>query len=183
MICKTRQLVRNDRGAGLIEYCILVGLISVLATAAVLKNGEHVRTMFETAEGALASTTTGGGGGTGDDDLDLPVGDPGGPGGGPSGPGGGLMPTGTWFVTGTGIENDVTGDTWEPSGTTWDRLPTEPTLIWVQDIWRGPFCIFDADTTEFVDEAGGRFCVLFTNQGHFNPNDMERARRATPPIH
>lgn len=52
---KLIAFANSEKGAALVEYGILVGLIAVLAIAAVLALGEQVRTVFETVDNTLAS--------------------------------------------------------------------------------------------------------------------------------
>jgi pilus assembly protein Flp/PilA len=48
--------LRNIKGAALVEYGILVGLIAVLAISAVLALGEEVNETFVAVETSLASS-------------------------------------------------------------------------------------------------------------------------------
>lgn len=50
-----RKLMNSVKGAALVEYGILVGLIAVLAIGAVLALGEEIRATFETVETTLSS--------------------------------------------------------------------------------------------------------------------------------
>lgn len=49
-----RKLVNSVKGAALVEYGILVGLIAVLAIGAVLALGEEIQATFETVESTLS---------------------------------------------------------------------------------------------------------------------------------
>ena len=57
------KLVKNVKGAALVEYGILVGLIAVVAIAAVSLLGTHVRDTFTTItdelSGAIGAATSG----------------------------------------------------------------------------------------------------------------------------
>ena len=50
-----RKMMNAVKGAALVEYGILVGLIAVLAIAAVLSLGEEIRDTFGAVETALDS--------------------------------------------------------------------------------------------------------------------------------
>jgi len=50
-----RKLMTAVKGAALVEYGILVGLIAVLAIGAVLALGEQINDTFSTVENTLAS--------------------------------------------------------------------------------------------------------------------------------
>jgi pilus assembly protein Flp/PilA len=52
------KLMKNVKGAALVEYGILVGLIAVLAIAAVLALGTEVRDTFNAINSALDSNLT-----------------------------------------------------------------------------------------------------------------------------
>jgi len=49
-----RALVRHDEGQDLIEYALLVGLISLVAVVAIGLAGGSVNTIFESIQTALA---------------------------------------------------------------------------------------------------------------------------------
>jgi Flp pilus assembly pilin Flp len=49
------RFVREDAGQDLIEYAILIGLISVVSIVAVRAAGSWVNTQFETLNSTLAS--------------------------------------------------------------------------------------------------------------------------------
>lgn len=59
---KIKAFMNSEKGAALVEYGILVGLIAVLAIAAVLALGEQVRAVFnnvdEVLSDAIASSQT-----------------------------------------------------------------------------------------------------------------------------
>lgn len=50
-----RKLMNAVKGAALVEYGILVGLIAVLAIGAVLALGEEINKTFETVQTTLSS--------------------------------------------------------------------------------------------------------------------------------
>lgn len=50
------KLMKNVKGAALVEYGILVGLIAVLAIAAVLALGNEVQATFSSIESTLENT-------------------------------------------------------------------------------------------------------------------------------
>ena len=50
-----RTFARNEEAQDLIEYALLVGLISLVAVAAIGLAGGSVNTIFETIQGKLAS--------------------------------------------------------------------------------------------------------------------------------
>ena len=50
-----RKLMTAVKGAALVEYGILVGLIAVLAIGAVLALGEEIRDTFSTVQNTLSS--------------------------------------------------------------------------------------------------------------------------------
>ena len=50
-----RKLMKSVKGAALVEYGILVGLIAVLAIGAVLALGEEIQSTFQTVESTLSS--------------------------------------------------------------------------------------------------------------------------------
>ena len=52
---KLKNLVATSKGAALVEYGILVGLIAVLAIVAVLNLGETVRDTFSTVSNTLST--------------------------------------------------------------------------------------------------------------------------------
>lgn len=49
---------KDEEGQGMVEYALLIGLISIVAIAVLLVMGPRIRTMFQAADNAL--TTTGG---------------------------------------------------------------------------------------------------------------------------
>lgn len=53
---KMMKKMKNVKGAALVEYGILVGLIAVLAISAVLALGEQVETTFTAVSNELASS-------------------------------------------------------------------------------------------------------------------------------
>jgi pilus assembly protein Flp/PilA len=54
-INQLRAFVRDEEGQDLIEYALLVGLISLVAVAAIGLAGTSVNTIFDTIQGKLAS--------------------------------------------------------------------------------------------------------------------------------
>ena len=54
-INRLRTLARNEEGQDLIEYALLVGLISLVAVAAVTAAGGSVNTIFTNIATALAA--------------------------------------------------------------------------------------------------------------------------------
>jgi len=50
-----RKLMNSVKGAALVEYGILVGLIAVLAIGAVLALGEEIQSTFQTVDTTLSS--------------------------------------------------------------------------------------------------------------------------------
>ena len=48
-----RRLIRNERGAALVEYGMLVGLIAVICVLAVTNLGTKISSMFQTIVTAL----------------------------------------------------------------------------------------------------------------------------------
>ena len=59
-----RKLVRDTRGANLVEYIMLVGLIAILCIVAFNQFGGAVRTKLDQEKGAIdgINSTAGGGG-------------------------------------------------------------------------------------------------------------------------
>jgi Flp pilus assembly pilin Flp len=49
--------VRKSEGQDLIEYALLVGLISLVAVAALITTGQNVNTIFEAIRDKLAAAT------------------------------------------------------------------------------------------------------------------------------
>jgi len=54
-ITYVRSFARNEEAQDLIEYALLVGLISLVAVAAIGLAGSSVNTIFTTIQGKLAS--------------------------------------------------------------------------------------------------------------------------------
>ena len=54
LINRLRALVRHEEGQDLIEYALLVGLISLVAVAAVTLAGGSVNKIFDAIQAALA---------------------------------------------------------------------------------------------------------------------------------
>ena len=59
---RVKSLVRNDEAQDLIEYALLVGLISLVAVAALILTGTQVNNIFNQIAGKL--TTAAGGSGS-----------------------------------------------------------------------------------------------------------------------
>jgi pilus assembly protein Flp/PilA len=55
LITRLAMFVRNDEGQDLIEYALLVGLISLVAVAAIGLAGGSVNTIFTTIQAQLAA--------------------------------------------------------------------------------------------------------------------------------
>lgn len=55
LINRLRAFSRNDEGQDLIEYALLVGLISLVAVVAVTAAGGSVQTIFQGIANALAA--------------------------------------------------------------------------------------------------------------------------------
>jgi pilus assembly protein Flp/PilA len=51
------SFVRKSEGQDLIEYALLVGLISLVAVAALITTGQNVNTIFEAIRDKLAAAT------------------------------------------------------------------------------------------------------------------------------
>ena len=58
LISRLRAIVRREEGQDLIEYALLVGLISLVAVAAIGLAGGSVNDIFNTIQGKLASAAT-----------------------------------------------------------------------------------------------------------------------------
>ena len=58
VIRRLRALVGHDEGQDLIEYALLVGLISLVAVAAVTLAGGSVNQIFDAIQAALAKAAT-----------------------------------------------------------------------------------------------------------------------------
>jgi pilus assembly protein Flp/PilA len=55
LINRVRQFVREEKGQDLIEYALLVGLISLVAVAAITSSGTSVNDIFNAISGQLAT--------------------------------------------------------------------------------------------------------------------------------
>ena len=55
LITRLRKLRRNDSGQDLLEYALLVALISLVAVAAITTTGEGVNSIFEGISTALGA--------------------------------------------------------------------------------------------------------------------------------
>jgi Flp pilus assembly pilin Flp len=51
--------LRRSKGAGLLEYGLLVGLLSIVSIGAVVSSGEKTRSVFSTAQTAMANNVAG----------------------------------------------------------------------------------------------------------------------------
>ncbi len=58
MLKNVKSFIRNENGATLIEYGLIVALISVVAIVAVRGVGSKVNTAFTNVNTALGNTTT-----------------------------------------------------------------------------------------------------------------------------
>ena len=54
-IARLRALAKNEEGQDLIEYALLVGLISLVAVVAITSAGTSVNAIFTAIAGSLAS--------------------------------------------------------------------------------------------------------------------------------
>ncbi|KAF1079977.1 MAG: Flp pilus assembly protein, pilin Flp [Candidatus Rifleibacterium amylolyticum] len=50
-----RRFVREEEGQGLVEYALILGLIAVVAIAALTLSGSSINNMFGTISGTLAN--------------------------------------------------------------------------------------------------------------------------------
>jgi len=55
LINRLRAFAKNDEGQDLIEYALLVGLISLVAVAAIGLAGKSVNTIFQSIQAQLAA--------------------------------------------------------------------------------------------------------------------------------
>jgi pilus assembly protein Flp/PilA len=55
LVNRLRALVRHEEGQDLIEYALLVGLITLVATVAITASGTSVNAIFTSISTALAS--------------------------------------------------------------------------------------------------------------------------------
>lgn len=53
-----RALVRDDSGQDIVEYALLAGLVSLIATAAVFASGTRVNAIWEGIQAVLEGTPT-----------------------------------------------------------------------------------------------------------------------------
>lgn len=53
-----KRLVREEEGQGMVEYGLILGLISIVAIVAIKSLGPKVKTMFEKADTGLTPATT-----------------------------------------------------------------------------------------------------------------------------
>jgi len=60
LINQVRQFVRGEEGQDLIEYALLVGLISLVAVAAITTSGTSVNDIFSAISGQLATAAAAG---------------------------------------------------------------------------------------------------------------------------
>ncbi|GAB4275328.1 MAG: hypothetical protein Kow0029_16340 [Candidatus Rifleibacteriota bacterium] len=50
-----RRFVREEEGQGLVEYALIIGLIAVVAIAALTASGGSISSIFNTISGKLSS--------------------------------------------------------------------------------------------------------------------------------
>ena len=50
-----RRFVKEEEGQGLVEYALIIGLIAVVAIAALTASGGSISTIFNTISGKLSS--------------------------------------------------------------------------------------------------------------------------------
>jgi len=55
VITRMRRFVRSEEGQDLIEYALLVGLISLVAVAALTLTGTNVNVIFQTIQAKLSA--------------------------------------------------------------------------------------------------------------------------------
>jgi pilus assembly protein Flp/PilA len=55
IITRLRRFVRSDEGQDLIEYALLVGLISLVAVAALTLTGTNVNVIFQSIQAKLSA--------------------------------------------------------------------------------------------------------------------------------
>lgn len=53
-----RRFVREEEGQGLVEYALILGLIAVVAIAALSASGTSIQNMFGTISGTLSNAET-----------------------------------------------------------------------------------------------------------------------------
>jgi pilus assembly protein Flp/PilA len=53
-----RRFVREEEGQGLVEYALIIGLIAVVAIAALTASGGSISSIFNTISGKLSSAET-----------------------------------------------------------------------------------------------------------------------------
>ena len=53
-----RRFVREEQGQGLVEYALIIGLIAVVAIAALTASGGSISAMFNTVSGKLSTVNT-----------------------------------------------------------------------------------------------------------------------------
>jgi len=58
LIDRVVSFVRNDEGQDLIEYALLVGLISLVAVGALIATGTNVNAIFTTISNKLGAAAT-----------------------------------------------------------------------------------------------------------------------------
>jgi len=52
------KLFRNEDGQGMVEYGLILGLISIVAIAALTATGGQIKTLLGTVSGVLASASS-----------------------------------------------------------------------------------------------------------------------------
>lgn len=53
-----RRFLQEEEGQGLVEYALIIGLIAVVAIAALTASGGSISTIFNTISGKLSSAQT-----------------------------------------------------------------------------------------------------------------------------
>lgn len=53
-----RRFVREEEGQGLVEYALIIGLIAVVAIAALTASGGSISSIFNTISGKLSTANT-----------------------------------------------------------------------------------------------------------------------------
>jgi pilus assembly protein Flp/PilA len=55
LISRVQQLKERDEGQAMVEYALILGLVSVVAIAVLGLIGTHVNTIFQTVDNALST--------------------------------------------------------------------------------------------------------------------------------
>ena len=53
-----KRYIREEEGQGLVEYALIIGLIAVVAIAALTASGGSISAMFDTISGKLSDANT-----------------------------------------------------------------------------------------------------------------------------